>query len=627
MNINLQNGSTSLRLGKMVGGLQAQLADSIQGHHYLDVYCQNGEILRLALSGLFLKTKASSKVSAQLESLSGGIGWFFAEIGAGLYSEYGDPKRLSNRVSCGFAKKMHLISFSVAFVAIARFAVMGLWVNVAALGLSYALKVLCAKQIIPISTNKIDQGLNLVASTAHLLSKPALFDFNTLVSICDISSLVCSKLIRKEQPELKNNSSNPSLNLPGEFLRHIEKVKSLNFHNRGSDLKSNFIPTKSHIRPYYPELENEKSDINHLKTLFEQVPWFEQRDAVIAKLSKDRKFLENHWELSSIDDTDFYQLPYWIDLKRGFYRFVDDIAHQNSFKDHPDTQIIMEYYCRYLDQEIGKLIKTNPIAAYDHLLELAVTAGEYCPMGQMTAVGQIFNSFVSKQSPLSCAIAQALHDVRLKTFDEFYANLADLTQGYQYKSQKTCDKLKKLKARNLFAKIKKSICSAYYQTKFKVQSVVSKLFAFDSVHTYHMVRALLPQEHWGINDVGSKIEFQSATNSIERFIIQSYIWPISTMYSSNHYSSEKIVREMTSEFKNRRLSKQQLFDWMRSKIEQCRDHLSPTEFEMLMEQLTLTEGNGSFFGIPTPCGDDSIIDSRIIILLALDLGIIESKKA
>lgn len=622
MNAVVQNGSKYLRLGKVIGGIQTQLADSIKGHHYLNVYRHNGDILRLALSTLFTDSKFTTKVSGQLKILTGAIGWVVAETCAGLYCEYGNQKRLINRVSRTLAKKMHLVSLSVALVAIARLAVMGLWLNVAVLGFSYTLKLLCAKQIIPIPMGKIDNGLNLIASATHLLSGPALFDINTFISVFEISSLVCSKLIKKARPKHDSEVDFASLT-PGEFLKQKDRVKSFGFYTWWSDLYFTFSPKKSHIRPFYPKLEKENGDIEELKNLFNSIDWSKQKPVVIAKLNDDRKFVENHWDLSSSDAVDFYKSPYWRDLKRGFDRFVDDIAHQKSFKDHPDVQKKMEYYCRFLIQKIGKLIETDPIAACDHLLELAVTAGEYCPMGQMTAVSQIFNSLVSKQSQLSSGIAQRLHEVRLKNFDKFYQQLASIYPSIQKSNQELCNQLKSRKVKNLFGKLKKSAYCAYLQCAMKMQFAASKLVSFDSVHTYHMVRAMLPQNHWGLIDVGSKIEFEAAKSPIERFYIQSNILPISTLYSSRLYSSDRIIHTIAEDFKNRRLSIQQLFEWMANKIEEVRDHLKPGEYEKLIDRLASYGGDGAFFGIPTPIGNDSTVDKKIISLLALDLGIIE----
>ncbi len=609
----------SIAFGNSLYNFQRATSDGLKGHHHMMVWLDSA--WTWSTMPTTPNPNSASNASSQdpfarvAKQLS-----FLGLAGAiGGYAEYGDRKKFAQPAVVYLSKNLHLFVFAAAAYKVAKFIHLGHWIGTAALTSAFTIRYINGKVGSPIDPFLLDQILSVSSACLRTAMLPSLLDIRTWGDIYKIATIVWRYFNNKKYTstsDWKTHNFKKSHSTSGKpFADYLLISKQIDLTKR-----ENLRVNQNHIRPFFPKLIDEKSDILELKKLFYSVDWSANRRAVYAQLKNDRKYLDTHAShLPS--EKDFYSSAEWIELSKRFDHFMEDIVSKRSFGEDFKLQEEMEYYCRYLTQEIGKLLIDQKVEAVDRLLDLAVAAGNYCSMGQSTAIQQVFSSLSSSDDALLSSLDRLLYNKRCLIFDSLYSELVEKVSGSEKMKMRAWHEqkgLNKLKCRSTIAKIRNMIGDW-------VGSLYFKFCELDSVHTSNNFRAILTKK-WGINSVGSHVEIAKAEN----VFIKSAIWSLEKLSGfklTRLYTPQSILDDITDGFENRSLSQTQLFTWMRQKIIDSRSTMSEVVYEDLLEKLASIDEN-TFFDLPTPReasgnSDKLVVDRRLIALLALDLGYLD----
>lgn len=613
------NLTESIGFGNSLYNFQRGISNALKGHHHMGAWLDSAWIWSAMPTTPNPNSPSHITPQNPFVRVAKQLSIFGIAGAIGGYAEYGNRKEFAQRAVVYLSKNLHLFIFAAAAYKVAKFIYLGYWIGTAALFAAFSIRYINKKVGSPIDPFILDQILRASSACLRMAMLPSLLDIKTWGNIYTIATIAWRCLnIRKYSAtsEWKTDQIKKSHRLSKErFADYLLISEQIDLTNPG-----NLRVNQNHIRPFFPKLDDERSDILELKKLFYSVDWDANRRVVFAKLKDDRKYLDTH--ASPLPSKgDFYHSPEWIELSKRFDHFLEDIIQKRSFGEDPKLQEEMEYYCRYLTQEIGKLLTDQKVEAVDRLLDLAVVAGNYCSMGQSTAIQQVFNSLSSSDDALLSSLDRLLYYKRCLIFDTLYSELTEnISRSRTMRmraslEQSGSDLSKKC---GIIAKIRKKM--GVWLSSFHF-----KFCEMDSVHTSNNLRALLTIK-WGINSIGSHVDVAKTEEIFSKYLC----WPLEKFFGfrlARLYTPKSILDALTDGFENRSLSQIQLFDWMRQKIEDLRSTFGDKVCEDLLEKLASIDEN-TFFDIPTPRempGNSSklIVDRRLMALLALDLGYLD----
>lgn len=182
---------------------------------------------------------------------------------------------------------------------------------------------------------------------------------------------------------------------------------------------TNFNPTaqcglrKSHIHiAPLPSVRDDVS-IDDILTLCNKIDWTQHEHVIKGKLSTDKRWLEVG-QFENIMPIDYF--------KRNLKSLVDDIKNKNILQGKPENYDMLDYYCRYIAQEIEN---QDELSQTDMLLLIGIEGGEYCGTGKFGVVEEAYQNILSQSSglPLAARIFANLQLERQRLCQALYLHL------------------------------------------------------------------------------------------------------------------------------------------------------------------------------------------------------------
>lgn len=215
-----------------------------------------------------------------------------------------------------------------------------------------------------------------------------------------------------------------------EFAEDIETETDVTKNQVSSDelqeLTSYSLCTvcKEHVQKKPLPTVDAKVQVADILDLVEQIDWSLHEHVIQAKLAKDKRWLE-------IGQFESDPLDYF---KRNLCHLVESIRDRQILQGKPLNYDMLEFYCRYIAQELQILMekneeevdankkKQNELTIIDTLVWMGIEGGEYCGTGKFGIVEEIYESLITQAEglPLETRVLACLQQERQHVWQRIY---------------------------------------------------------------------------------------------------------------------------------------------------------------------------------------------------------------
>ena len=166
---------------------------------------------------------------------------------------------------------------------------------------------------------------------------------------------------------------------------------------------------KSHVHikslpPVRPDVR-----IDDIFEISDQIEWERHEHVIKGHLAKDKRWLE----VGQFDST---PIEYF---KRNLRSLVESIRDKKILQGKPQNYDMLQYYCRYIAQELKGL---DEMSQADYLILLGIDGGEYCGTGKFGIVEEVFESMLALASglPLEMRVFACEQQERVRVWQNIY---------------------------------------------------------------------------------------------------------------------------------------------------------------------------------------------------------------
>lgn len=170
--------------------------------------------------------------------------------------------------------------------------------------------------------------------------------------------------------------------------------------------------SKSHIhRKFFPDVDPSVR-IGDILDLVDQIDWSKHESVIKKKLAIDKRWLE-------VEQVRWEPLPYFKDSLK---KMVESIEKKDVLTGNPRDYEMLEFYCRFITQELKK---KDEITRADILICLGLDAGVYCGAGIFGVIEEIYGNLFLEGSalPLETRILASLQQERVRVWQSIYLYL------------------------------------------------------------------------------------------------------------------------------------------------------------------------------------------------------------
>lgn len=166
---------------------------------------------------------------------------------------------------------------------------------------------------------------------------------------------------------------------------------------------------KSHVhKPILPPVD-ENVRIDGILDAYYQIDWDNHEHVVKTRLEKDKRWLE-------VGQRNFTPMKYF---EKNLISFVESIRDHTILEGKPESYEMLEYYCRYIAQELKN---QDEMTQANILIKLGVDGGEYCGTGKFGAAEEVFEDLIGQSNglPLDLRVLAALRQERMRVWQNIY---------------------------------------------------------------------------------------------------------------------------------------------------------------------------------------------------------------
>lgn len=166
----------------------------------------------------------------------------------------------------------------------------------------------------------------------------------------------------------------------------------------------------SHIKKRALPSVDPSVTMDEILELGDKINWDDHEYVIKNRLAKDKRWLEVG-QFQSLSPIEYF--------KRNLTTLVEQIRDRKILQGKPQNYEMLDYYCRYIAQELKK---QDEMTQADKLIKLGIDGGEYCGTGKFGTVEEVFEDLISQSAglPLDMRIFGALRQERTQVWQNIY---------------------------------------------------------------------------------------------------------------------------------------------------------------------------------------------------------------
>lgn len=368
---------------------------------------------------------------------------------------------------------------------------------------------------------------------------------------------------------------------------------------------------RSHVHLKNLPSVREDVQIDEILDLCDQIDWTKHLHVLEPHLKIDKR-----WGEVGQDDSTLKGLPDPRPIayfKRNLRSLVESIRDRKILQGKPQNYEMLDYYCRYIAQELKGL---DEMSQADYLIQLGIDGGEYCGTGKFGIVEQVFESMLSLAEglPLDMRILACLRQERVQVWQNIY-QMTWLTNPF-WQIQGYFTEINAVHNANLFI----NLIQAGDKFGIPHQAAQNDQTAVINPSTHYLAFSIV---HWVEKSFWNGKEIPQCYFTVENpqgmDRLKPWKWAKLKIdsVSPSPYNQEAILRRLRETIGSPQISKYDIYIWWNGWIERQTD-LSEDVRSQLTDEFLMT---ASINGEPLEIGGK--IQDKFLIAILIEMGVLE----
>lgn len=360
---------------------------------------------------------------------------------------------------------------------------------------------------------------------------------------------------------------------------------------------------RSHVHKKNLPSVSEDVQIDEILDLCYQIDWTKHAHVLEGHLKKDKRWLE----VGQFDST---PIGYF---QRNLRSLVESIRDRKIMQGKPQNYEMLDYYCRYIAQELKGL---DEMSQADYLILLGIEGGEYCGTGKFGIVEEVFESINSLASglPLEMRILASLQQERVQVWQSIYQMTWQTNPFWQIQGYFT--EINAVHNANLFI----NLIQAGEKFGIPHEAAQNDQTAVINPSTHYLAFSIVhwvEESFWKGKQIPQCYFTVENPQGLERLKPWKWVNLKIDSVSPSPYNQKSILRRLHETIGTPQISKPDIYSWWNGWIER-QTELSEDVRSQLTDEFLMT---ASINGEPLEIGGK--IQDKFLIAMLIEMGIFE----